>query len=240
MNWIAPGNIALVIVDVQNDFCPGGKLAVNGGDQIVESVNAIKRHFGVRVLTQDWHPANHKSFASNHEERAPFSTLEMPYGTQVLWPDHCIQGTEGAKFRSDLNVEDSDLVLQKGTNPDIDSYSGFFENDGTTPPRFEDGQTLTEKLRAAGVTHVVFCGLAYDFCVGWHALDARKEGFEAIVVKDVSRSIAMPLEAGGTTETAMDQRLQAAGVQVVNAADLQKILIGQSPSFSDGLAHGPV
>ncbi len=225
MTLNVPANTALVIVDVQNDFCPGGSLAVPGGDEIVPAINEMKRDFRLTVITQDWHPVGHKSFASNHDGAQPFSTTEMPYGTQVLWPDHCVQGSQGAEFRSDLKIAESDLILQKGTNPDIDSYSGFFENDGETRPRLPNGETLADTLKARGITKVVFCGLAYDFCVGWHALDARKEGLDAIVVKDASRSIAMPLEGGSNTEAAMDAQLAEAGVQVVNIADLQEALI---------------
>lgn len=224
MNWTAPADTAFVIVDVQNDFCPGGKLAVNEGDRIIPVVNDLKKYFRLCVMTQDWHPANHQSFASNHPGKVPFSEVEMPYGMQVLWPDHCVQGTEGAAFRADLNVNDSDLVLRKGKNPDIDSYSGFFENDGKTCPLFENGLALTETFKARGINRVVFCGLAYDFCVGWHALDARKEGFSAVVVKDATRSISMPLDGGGTTETAMDEKLRVAGVLVVNADGLRAAL----------------
>ncbi len=224
MTLNVPANTALIIVDVQNDFCPGGSLAIEGGDEIVPAINDMKRGFSLTVITQDWHPADHKSFASNHEGKKPMETIEMPYGVQILWPDHCIQGTQGAEFRNDLEIADNDLIIQKGTNKEIDSYSGFFENDRTTQPRFANGETLADTLRSQGITKLVITGLAYDFCVGWHALDARKEGFEAIVVKDATRSISMAIKDGTTTETAMDKKLAEAGVQVVNAADLQNVL----------------
>ncbi|MFA7276709.1 MAG: nicotinamidase [Pseudobdellovibrionaceae bacterium] len=228
MTWNSPENTALVVVDVQNDFCPGGKLAVAGGDEIVPVVNDLLYHFNVVVLTQDWHPADHKSFASNHEGGQPFSLVDMPYGAQVLWPDHCVQGTDGANFCEDLEVSPSDMILQKGTNADVDSYSGFFENDKVSKPVFADGKTLSDAFKDAGISRIVFCGLAYDFCVGYHALDARKEGFEAIVVKDATRSIAMPTSEGNTTETDMDRQLQEAGVKVVSAAELPQILLRAS------------
>lgn len=218
-NWKAPADTALIIVDVQNDFCPGGNLAVENGDKIVPLVNALKEHFNTVVLTQDWHPAGHTSFASSHEGKAPMETTEMPYGTQVLWPDHCVQGSEGAAFHKDLDVSGTDLVLRKGANPAIDSYSGFFENDGKTQPRFDNGKTLSETLREAGIKKVVLVGLAFDFCVGWHALDAVKEGFDATVVKDATRSIAIPGADGAPdTEQAMQRQLEDAGVKVVNSA----------------------
>ena len=217
----APPDTALIIVDVQNDFCPGGTLAVEGGDKIIPVINGIRPSFGVHIYTQDWHPDDHSSFASNNEGTEPFQTIKRKYGEQVLWPDHCVQDTEGAAFHKDLKIENHDLVLKKGINPDIDSYSGFFENDHKTRPRFFNGKTLTETLKERGITRVVICGLAYDFCVGWHALDARKEGFHAIIVRDATRAIAMPLEDGGTSETAMDTELAAAGVKITNLANLQ-------------------
>lgn len=230
LNWQAPSDTALIIVDVQNDFCPGGKLAVAGGDEIVPLVNKIKEGFSLVVLTQDWHPQGHKSFASSHEGKAPFGTVEMPYGTQVLWPDHCEQGTAGADFHPGLRISPDDLLLRKGTNADIDSYSGFFENDQTTRPRFANGETLADTLRARGIKKVVFVGLAYDFCVGWHALDARKEGFEAIVVKDATRSIAIPGTNGAPdTATAMNRQLAAAGAVVTDSTSLAAVFAGKKP-----------
>jgi len=214
----APATTALIIVDVQSDFCPGGALAVGGGDQIVGGINALRAGFQTVVVTQDWHPAGHSSFASSHPGKQPFDNVDMPYGAQVLWPDHCVQGSDGAAFHPDLNVQTTDLVLQKGTSPAIDSYSGFFENDHTTRPRFADGSTLTDSLRARGITDLVLVGLAYDFCVGWHALDARREGFGVTVLKPLTRAIAMPLAEGATSETAMDTQLRAAGAVV--AAEL--------------------
>jgi nicotinamidase/pyrazinamidase len=217
-----PADTALIIVDVQNDFMPNGALAVEGGDQIIPIINALKPNFALTILTQDWHPPEHKSFASNHENAAPFTTTEMPYGTQILWPSHCIQNSVGAAFNKDLNIENNDLVLKKGTNKDIDSYSGFFENDQKTKPHFFNGKTLTDTLKDQDIKNIIFCGLAYDFCVGWHALDAKKEGFEAIIIKDATRAIAMPLDKDeGTSETAMDKQLKEAGVHIINTQDLE-------------------
>lgn len=218
-NWTAPEDTALIVVDPQNDFCPGGKLAVENGDEIIPVINDLIARFPKRIFTQDFHPAGHKSFASQHEGKAPFETTDMPYGIQVLWPDHCVQETNGADFRADLNITPDDLVLQKGTNPGIDSYSGFFENDGKTNPLFADGSTLTEKLHEMGIKKLVFVGLAYDFCVGWHGLDARKEGFEAIILKSACRPIAMPLEDGKTTVDQIESQLAQAGATIVHSVN---------------------
>lgn len=223
--WIASQNNALIIVDVQNDFCPGGNLAVNDGDKIIPGINDLRQHFSTVVLTQDFHPQGHSSFASSYDGRAPMETIMMPYGPQTLWPDHCVQGTRGAEFHSDLVRLDTDLILQKGTNKDIDSYSGFLENDKKTQPRFADGFTLTEKLKSRGVDSVTFVGLAGDFCVGWHALDAVKAGFNSVAVWDLTHSIGIPLDdKGNTTETEMLTQLNDAGVIVTQSSQLQSVL----------------
>lgn len=225
MTQLFPQNTALVIVDVQNDFCPGGKLAVEGGDKIIPAINQIKIDFGLTVLTQDWHPSDHQSFASNHEGKKDYDIFNMPYGPQVLWPDHCIQGSEGAEFHEKLKISESDLILQKGTNRNIDSYSGFFENDHKTKPCFSSGETLTDMLRSSSVTKVVFCGIAYDFCVGWHALDALKEDFEAVVLENASRSIAMPTPDGNmNTKYVMDAQLAKANIPLISIYDLYRSL----------------
>ena len=174
---------ALAVIDVQNDFCPGGALAVTGGDAVVAPINRILPGFGVRVLTQDWHPADHLSFAANHPGAAPFSTTEMPYGTQVLWPTHCVQGTEGAAFHPALATTPADLVIRKGFRPAIDSYSAFFENDHATATGLEG------YLRTRGVTDLTFVGLALDFCVAWSAIDAAKLGFSVRVIESACRAI---------------------------------------------------
>jgi len=209
---------ALVIVDPQNDFCPGGALAVAGGDEIMAPIVALARRFraagGLVVVTQDWHPPEHKSFASNHDGGRPFATVQMPYGEQVLWPDHCVQASPGADFHPDLKgaVELAHLVVRKGYNPEVDSYSAFFENDKAT------ATGLGGWLRDKGVRRCFFVGLAYDFCVGYSALDAvRRLGLEAVVLKDLTRAIAMP--AGeGTTVDAIERSFADAGVAVANIA----------------------
>lgn len=173
---------ALIVIDVQNDFCPGGALAVADGDAIVPGVNALMTEFDAVVLTQDWHPAGHSSFASSH--KAPtMSMMNMPYGPQVLWPDHCIQGSLGAAFHADLTVDRADLIIRKGYNPAIDSYSAFFENDKTTPTGLEG------YLRTRGITALTFVGLATDFCVNFSAVDAAKCGFTTTVRMDLCRAI---------------------------------------------------
>lgn len=230
-NFKAPANTALIIVDMQNDFCPGGALAVEDGDKIIPVINAIKKSFDLCIYTQDWHPKEHKSFASNYKGAKSFDTIILPYGKQVMWPEHCIQYSEGAKFHKDLNIDGNDLILQKGTNPQVDSYSGFYENDKKTKPLFPDGKTLIDTLKERGIIRVVICGLAYDFCVGWHALDARKEGLQAIIAKDATRSIAMPLQDEETnkqnekvtSETEMDKQLSQAGIHVISISALQDL-----------------
>ena len=196
---------ALIVVDVQNDFCPGGLLAVDDGDSVVAPINEMMSAFDTVILTQDWHPADHLSFASNHKAD-PFSTTEMPYGTQVLWPDHCIQGSKGAAFHPDLDTTRADMIIRKGYNPQIDSYSAFFENDQITKTG------LSGYLRDRGITDLHFTGLALDFCVGWSALDAIKEGFKATLHKHASRAI----DLDGSLQAALSQ-MQDAGVTLRDA-----------------------
>lgn len=174
---------ALVVVDVQNDFCPGGALPVAEGHEIVPLVNRLQERFAVRILTQDWHSADHASFAANHAGAEPFSTTETTYGSQVLWPIHCVQGTGGAAFHPELETDRADLVIRKGFRAAIDSYSAFFENDRTTPTG------LAGYLRDRGVGDLVLCGLALDFCVSWSAVDAAKQGFGVTVLEDACRAI---------------------------------------------------
>lgn len=173
---------ALLVIDVQNDFCPGGALAVAGGDEIVPGINAAMNDFDAVILTQDWHPAGHSSFASTHGA-APMSMIDMPYGPQVLWPDHCIQGSIGAQFHPNLTVDRADLIIRKGFNPAIDSYSAFFENDHSTPTGL-DGY-----LRTRGIDRLTLVGLATDFCVNYSAVDAAKLGFKVTVNMDLCRAI---------------------------------------------------
>jgi nicotinamidase/pyrazinamidase len=178
-----PATEALIVIDVQNDFCPGGALAVPEGDAIVPGVNALMREFPAVILTQDWHPAGHTSFASEHPGRAPMETVEMPYGPQILWPDHCVQGTPGAAFHPDLDTDRADLILRKGFRRAIDSYSAFFENDGTTPTGL-DGY-----LRTRGLSRLTMVGLATDVCVAYSAQDAARLGFEVELRADLCRGI---------------------------------------------------
>jgi len=195
---------ALIVIDVQNDFCPGGALAVPGGDEVVGPINAMISDYDPAsdtvILTQDWHPADHSSFASGHAGKTPFETAEMPYGTQVLWPDHCVQGTEGAAFHRDLNTA-GDLILRKGFRRDIDSYSALFENDQKTPTGLEG------YLRNRGVQDLTLVGLATDFCVAYSALDAARLGFQVTV--ELSACRAIDLE--GSLQLALE-RMRAAGV----------------------------
>ena len=174
---------ALLVIDMQNDFCPGGALAVPEGDLIVPVINRLMPAFDHVLLTQDWHPKGHQSFASAHEGKQPMETTEMPYGTQVLWPDHCVQGTVGAAFHPDLHTEPAELILRKGFRPEIDSYSAFFENDQETPTG------LHGYLQTRGIEHVVLVGLAEDFCVHWSAVDGRTLGYEVTVVEEATRAI---------------------------------------------------
>jgi nicotinamidase/pyrazinamidase len=176
-------NDALLVVDVQNDFCPGGALAVPGGDEVVPLINRLAARFAHVLLTQDWHPPGHQSFASSHPGRRPHEVIEVAYGQQILWPDHCVQGTRGAELRADLQIAHAQLVLRKGYHCQIDSYSAFYENDRRTRTG------LSGYLRERGLTRVFLAGLAFDFCVHYSALDAQREGFEVIVVEDACRGI---------------------------------------------------
>jgi nicotinamidase/pyrazinamidase len=196
-------NTALLMIDIQNDFCPGGALAVGDGDGVVNVVNQMQEDYPVLVLTQDWHPADHSSFAQNHEGGEPFSMIKMPYGDQVLWPTHCVQGSTGADFHKDLVTDKADLIIRKGFRSQIDSYSAFFENDQAT-------QTgLAGYLRERGVDKVVLTGLATDFCVYYSAIDAVKSGFKAKLVTDACRAIDMD----GSLAAAM-QAMKNAGVEI--------------------------
>src|SRR5215207_8384729 len=197
----------LIVIDVQNDFCPEGRLAVERGHEVVPLINHLIDSHEHVVLTQDWHPADHLSFASQHPDRRPFETITLPYGPQTLWPDHCVQGTEGALFHPDLHWTKAELILRKGFRSAIDSYSAFFENDRTTPTG------LAGHLRERGLDHVVCAGLATDFCVRYTAEDARRLGFEVTVVEDACRGI----DLAGSLEAAMNS-LRRAGVSIVTSA----------------------
>lgn len=194
---------ALLVIDVQNDFCPGGALAVAGGDSIVSGINAIMAEFDAVILTQDWHPAGHSSFATSHGA-APMTLTQMPYGPQVLWPDHCIIGTQGAAFHQDLTTDAADLIIRKGYNPAIDSYSAFFENDHTTPTGL-DGY-----LRTRGIDQLMLVGLATDFCVTYSAVDAAKLGYRVTLRRDLCRAI----DFDGSLDAAMT-RMTTHGVHIL-------------------------
>ncbi|MGQ2908377.1 MAG: bifunctional nicotinamidase/pyrazinamidase [Aliihoeflea sp.] len=192
---------ALIVIDVQNDFCPGGALAVEDGDAIVPVVNRMIQAAPHVILTQDWHPAGHSSFASRHAGKAPFETVEMEYGAQTLWPDHCVQGTKGAAFHPDLDWTRAELVVRKGFRPAIDSYSAFFENDRDTPTG------LGGYLKERGIRKLTLAGLATDFCVAYSALDAARLGFSVTVALEACRAI----DLGGSLAVMTDE-MEKAGV----------------------------
>jgi nicotinamidase/pyrazinamidase len=194
MTIAAGDSDVLVVVDVQNDFCPGGNLPVPEGDRVVPVVNTLARRFRHIVMTQDWHPAGHHSFASTHAGKKPYDTIEVAYGPQVLWPDHCVQGTPGAGLRADLAIPHAALVIRKGFRPHIDSYSAFFENDRATPTG------LAGYLRERGLTRVFVVGLALDFCVRYSAEDAKRLGFDVVVIEDACRGI----DIGGSVKATRD------------------------------------
>lgn len=196
----------LLVIDVQNDFLPGGALAVPRGDEVIAVINGLQRKFANVILTQDWHPAGHVSFASHHAGRKPFETIELPYGKQVLWPDHCVQGSAGAQFAEGLQVTQAQAVIRKGYHAHTDSYSAFVEADRATPTG------LAGLLRERGIRRVVCCGLATDFCVAWSALDAQAAGFATWVIDDACRAI----DTGGSLAAAR-RDLAAAGVRLTSA-----------------------
>ncbi len=200
----------LLVVDVQNDFCPGGALAVADGDAVVPVVNRLVPRFDAVVLTQDWHPPGHQSFASAHPGRAPFETIRVAYGEQTLWPDHCVQGTPGADFHPQLRASAASLVIRKGFHRAIDSYSAFFENDRTTPTG------LAGYLRERGFARIFLCGLATDYCVAYSAVDARRLGFDVVVLPDACRAIDLE----GSLDAAL-ARMREARVAFVDSASLR-------------------
>lgn len=190
-----PAHEALLVIDVQNDFCPGGALAVADGNAIVPLINPMLGDYQTRVFTQDWHPNGHASFASSHVDKNPFEMIEMPYGPQVLWPDHCIQGSNGAAFHPDLHTESADAIIRKGMNPALDSYSAFFENDHVTPTG------LAGYLTARGITKVRLVGLATDYCVAYSAIDAAGLGLEV----EVDRAACRAIDLEGSLDAAETQ-----------------------------------
>ena len=199
----------LLVIDVQNDFCPGGALAVPEGDQVMPVINRLAGGFRHIAMTQDWHPAGHQSFASSHPGKQPFETTALDYGEQVLWPDHCVQDSPGAAFHADLDLPGAEIVIRKGFRQAIDSYSAFYENDRKTPTG------LGGYLRERGFTKLYLCGLATDFCVYYSALDARREGFEAVLLEDACRAIDMEGSLAAATAA-----MREAGVAFRNSGDL--------------------
>ena len=202
---------ALLVIDVQNDFCPGGALAVPNGDLVVPIINRLMDRFSHVILTQDWHPADHSSFASNQSGAAPYSTISMSYGEQIVWPEHCVQGTRGAGFHQDLNTDRAELIVRKGFRTTIDSYSAFFENDRKT------ATGLAGYLRDRNLKRLICVGLATDFCVRFSAEDARRLGFESIVVEDACRAIDLQ----GSLTSALSS-FAASDVAIVTSIDFDK------------------
>ena len=200
---------ALLIVDVQNDFCPGGALEVPNGDQVVPVINRLTNQFDNIIQTQDWHPEGHFSFASSHSGKNPFDTVQMDYGEQVLWPDHCVQGSKGAQFHPDLNTIPTDLIIRKGFRKEIDSYSAFYENDHKTPTG------LTGYLQNRNIDTLYAVGLATDFCVKWSVVDGLKEGFDVVVVQDAIKGINIE----GSVDQAM-QEMEHTGAKFVKSKEL--------------------
>ncbi|WP_277041822.1 bifunctional nicotinamidase/pyrazinamidase [Turicimonas muris] len=203
-------NQALIVVDVQNDFLETGSLPVPEGSKVIPVINKVMPLFQTVVVTQDWHPAEHKSFASNHEGKKPYDVTTMPYGQQVLWPVHCVQNTKGAEIAETLAVKGTEFNVRKGANPEVDSYSAFFEADGKSKT------ILADWLREQGITEVFLCGLATDFCVSWSALDAVKEGFKTFIIEDACRGI----DVDGSMEAAKKQ-WKDKGIETVNSDSLR-------------------
>ncbi|MCJ8145408.1 bifunctional nicotinamidase/pyrazinamidase [Acinetobacter sp. A3.8] len=202
-------NTALIVVDVQNGFCPNGNLAVPNGDEVVPIINQLATHFQNIVFTQDWHPADHISFAENHVDKQPFDTIELNYGTQVLWPTHCVQGSQDAELHPDLDIPTAQLIIRKGYHQHIDSYSAFLEADQQT------STGLAGYLQSRGIDTVYVVGLATDFCVAWTAMDAAKLGFASYVIEDACRAI----DLNGSLENAW-QAMNDAGVQRISSQDI--------------------
>jgi nicotinamidase/pyrazinamidase len=199
----------LLVIDVQNDFCPGGALPIAHGDQVIAPIHRIAPHFEHILLTQDWHPAHHSSFAANHPGSRPYESIQLDYGPQTLWPVHCVQDTLGAEFHPDLHLPQAELILRKGFRPQIDSYSAFFENDRVTPTG------LAGYLRERGLKRLFLAGLAYDYCVAYSALDARRLDLPAVVVRDACRAI----DLDGSVAR-MEAQFEKDGVQVIDSASL--------------------
>ncbi len=200
---------ALLIVDIQNDFCPGGALEVENGNRIIPVINKLSEQFDAVIQTQDWHPVDHSSFAASHDGKQPYDTIEKDYGQQVLWPDHCVQGSSGAAFHPDLDTVNTQLIIRKGFREEIDSYSAFYENDHKTVTG------LTGYLKNRSINTLYVCGLATDFCVKWSVLDGLNEGFDVLVIEDAVAGIDLE----GSVEAAWDE-MEEAGANTVAATEL--------------------
>ncbi len=193
---------ALLVIDMQNDFCPGGSLAVAGGDGIIPAINELGRRFDHVILTEDWHPVGHISFASSHAGKQPYESVELTYGFQALWPEHCVQQSKGAELHPGLDLPHAELILRKGFRREIDSYSAFLENDHTT------ATGLAGYLRERGIKRLFLCGLAYDFCVGYSAIDGTALGFECAVIEDASRAVGLPGSVDSTNAAFAEASVQ--------------------------------
>jgi nicotinamidase/pyrazinamidase len=215
----------LIVVDIQNDFCPGGQLAVAGGDAVIEPIHKIAPLFDHIILTQDWHPANHTSFAAAHPGKKPYDSIQLSYGPQTLWPTHCVQNTHGAEFHPRLHLPQAELILRKGFDPRIDSYSAFFENDRATPTG------LAGYLRERNLTRIFLAGLAYDYCAGYSALDARWLGLPVFIVRDACRAI----DLNGSVAM-MEAEFDKAGVSVIESAEL--LDCAAKESVDEGIRQG--
>jgi nicotinamidase/pyrazinamidase len=213
------GHDVLLVVDVQNDFCPGGALAVAEGDAVIAPIHRVASLFQHIILIQDWHPAHHSSFATSHPGKQPYEQVELSYGAQTLWPDHCIQFSRGAEFHANLHLPKAELILRKGFDREIDSYSAFFENDRTTPTG------LAGYLAERGLTRVFLAGLAYDYCVGYSSLDARRLGLLAFVLRDACRAI----DLNGSVK-AIEAEMAKAGVHIIETAALLQVVESQQDS----------
>jgi nicotinamidase/pyrazinamidase len=199
----------LVVIDVQNDFCPGGALAVADGDSVIDVIHRVAPKFRHIVLTQDWHPEGHSSFATAHPGKQPYEQVELSYGMQTLWPDHCVQDSKGAEFHPALRLPQAEIILRKGFSPHIDSYSAFFDNDRVT------STGLADYLRDQNLTRVFLAGLAYDYCVGYSALDARRLGLEAIILRDACRAIGL-----NGSVARIEAQFAAAGVMLIESEEV--------------------
>lgn len=240
--WILPDDTALIVVDMTNDFIPPhGALKVEEGEQTIPVINDLTPHFQTTVFTKEEHDAHHEFFASSHEGRVPFDTVETEFGEQYLWPDHCITGTAGSAFHKDLMInEETDMVVVKGTDPTIHAYSAFRMDDRKTMITYEDGKTLTEVLRAKGIKKVFVTGLAYDFCAGYTAFDAQADGFETTMITDASRSINLPSKiVNCTTHDEMKERLKDAGVAEMSSAEFYATYVPSEQEYKGPEANKP-